>query len=49
VPEREGTGKLDVEVRERDKERERERMGKNRKPLSREGRRWSRAVEKWGL
>lgn len=49
VPEREGTGKLDVEVRERDKERERGRMGKNRKPLSREGRRWSRAVEKWGL
>ncbi|GAA5967792.1 hypothetical protein JCM3765_001440 [Sporobolomyces pararoseus] len=49
VPEREGTGKLDEEVRERDKERERIRMGKNRKPLSREGRRWSRAVEKWGL
>ncbi|GAA6004984.1 hypothetical protein JCM11491_002298 [Sporobolomyces phaffii] len=48
-PEREGTGKLDVEVRERDKERERVRMGKNRRPLSREGRRWSRAVEKWGL
>ncbi|GAA5892615.1 uncharacterized protein JCM6883_007414 [Sporobolomyces salmoneus] len=49
VPEREGTGKLDVEVRERDKERERGRMDKNRRPLSREGRRWSRAVEKWGL
>lgn len=49
VPEREGTGKLDEDVRERDKERERIRMGKNRKPLSREGRRWSRAVEKWGL
>ncbi|GAA5927686.1 uncharacterized protein JCM15063_005968 [Sporobolomyces koalae] len=48
-PEREGAGKLDVEVRERDKVRERSRMGLNRKPLSREGRRWSRAVERWGL
>lgn len=47
--EREGTGKLDVEVRERDKERERSRMGHHRRPLSKEGRRWSRAVEKWGL
>ncbi|GAA6062568.1 hypothetical protein JCM10212_004881 [Sporobolomyces blumeae] len=47
--EREGTGKLDVEVRERDKERERSRMGHARRPLSREGRRWSRAVERWGL